>query len=290
MIEYIHRIMGYCITGETKEQLFFVFHGSGANGKSTLLNILQNVMEEYAGNFDTYALALKNDGSGKPNPTILQNRYARLVIVTESNKAAELDVSLIKAITGGDKISTRMLYENNAKPFRPKYKMIFTTNYLPNIDWSDYGIKRRFVIIPFKHEFKDSERDPNVENKILNRERDLILNWRIEGAMKYYRYGLGKIPNAVKDAILKAEKFGNPVKAFSDEMIEVTKIKTDTVPVETLYKEYEEWCDYNDFDALGKKLFNRKIVAICGVKKELKSNDPKRCIHFLGIKLKKYNT
>ncbi len=286
LIEYFHRVMGYCITGETREQAFFVFYGEGANGKSTLLNIIQEVMGEYVGNFDSFALALKNDGTGKPNPTILQNRYTRLVLVTEMNRNAELDVSLIKAITGGDKISTRMLYENNAKPFRPKYKMIFTTNHLPNVDWNDYGLKRRYKIIPFKHQIPDEERNPNIENNILNAERNLILNWLIEGAVKYYRFGLGKEPQAVSDEIVKAEKFGNPIKAFTDETVEVTKNKNDTVQAPELYEKYKEWCEENDYYALGKKTFYRKVAETLKIIKHIKSNDPGRDNHFYCLKFK----
>lgn len=286
LIDYLQRVLGYCITGETKEQKFFVFHGTGANGKTTLINLLQDVLEEYVGNFDAYALALKEIGSGKPNPTILQNRYTRIVIVTETNKNEELDISLIKAISGGDKISTRMLYENNAKPFRPKYKMIFTTNHLPNIDWSDYGIKRRFIIIPFKHQFKDPEKDLNIEKTILNTERELILNWLIEGARIYYRFGLGKEPESVKNEIIKAGKTGNPFKRFTDEAIDVTKNEKDTIPVAELYNKYVAWCDKNDLDALKQRVFNRKVADILGVSKDIKSDDPKRCYHFFGIKYK----
>lgn len=285
LIDYFQRVMGYCITGETKEQVFFVCYGDGSNGKSTLLNIIQEVLDEYVGNFDAYALALKDDGSGKANPTILQNRYARLVLVSETGKNAELDVSLIKAISGGDKISARMLYENNAKPFRPKYKMMFMTNNLPNIDFSDYGIKRRYKIIPFKHQFKDDDRDPNIETKIINTERDLILNWLIEGAMNYYRIGLKKEPKAVRDEIVKAEKFGNPFKAFMDETVAVTNDEKDTIPTKELYNKYIDWCEKNDFDTLGYKTFNKKVAALRGViKKDIKSDDPDRCYHFFGLK------
>ncbi len=286
LIEYFHRIMGYCITGETREQQFYVFHGKGSNGKSTLLNILQAVLDDYIGSFDSYALALKNEGAGRANPTILQNRYTRVVIVTETNKNAEMDTSLIKAISGGDKISTRMLFQNNAKPFRPTYKMIFSTNHLPNIDWDDYGIKRRYKIIPFNHKFDEDEKDPFIESNITRNERNLILNWLVEGAIKYYREGLGIEPEAVKKAISRAEIEGNTVKEYKNQRLEITKNNDDTIPVEALHQDYVAWCDDNDYDALQKKVFNKKLASICEIKKDIKSDDPGRCTHFFGVKFK----
>ena len=55
LIKYLQRVLGYCITGDTKAQVFFVFYGTGKNGKSTLLNILQGVLNDYVGNLDSYA-------------------------------------------------------------------------------------------------------------------------------------------------------------------------------------------------------------------------------------------
>lgn len=197
-------MLGYFITGETKEQLFFVFYGTGANGKSTLINILQSVLNDYVGSLDSYALARKDDGSGKANPTLIQNRYCRLVSVSEKNDRSELDISLIKAITGGDKINTRMLFQNNIKPFAPMYKIVFTANKLPKIDWDDYGIRRRYKVIPFNKTLTDDEIDLDLEKKILANEKEAILKWLADGAKKYYKDGLGEEPEAVKKAMFNA--------------------------------------------------------------------------------------
>ena len=281
LIKYLHRVLGYCITGETKEQKFFVFYGKGKNGKSTLLNILQDVLNDYVGNLDAYALAKKNEGSGKGNPTLLQNRYSRMVIISEQNKDAELDIALIKAISGGDKISARMLFQNNAKPFKPRYKMVFATNYLPNIDWNNEGIKRRYTIIPFKNTIENV--DPDLEAKIIHSEKDMILKWLIDGAVLYNKDRLGEEPEAVKEAFETAHKEKDEFYEYVEERIDRTEVYSDSIPATDLYNDYKKWCGDKDYKIVSQKEFGSRISKVLGNKSEILSTDPQRRRHYLGI-------
>lgn len=286
LIEYFRRMIGYCITGETKEQLFFVFYGGGANGKSTLLNILEEVLQDYVGSFDAFALAKKNDGVSQANPTLLQNRYARFVTISEKNQDTELDIALIKTITGGDKLSTRMLFQNNTAPFRPMYKMIFTTNYLPNIDWNDYGIQRRYKIIPFNAQFTNDKADPEIGNRIIENEKEQILKWLVDAAKMYYtdyKEKLGEEPKAVKEAFERARKESDSVYAFAKEEIDVTNVKSDIIQVKDLRERYKKWCE--DREMVPARGLSSKIVKILEIRKPEKlSGHPSRCYFFTGIK------
>lgn len=284
LIKYLQRVLGYCITGDTKAQVFFVFYGTGKNGKSTLLNILQGVLNDYVGNLDSYALAKKNEGSGKGNPTLLQNRYSRMVIVSEQNKDAELDIALIKAISGGDKISARMLFQNNAKPFRPMYKMIFATNYLPKIDWNNEGIKRRYKIIPFENTIQDA--DPDLETKILRAEKNMILKWLIEGAVLYCNEGLGEEPEAVKKAFETAHKEKDEIYEYVEERIDITELYTDSISATDFYNDYKKWCIEKEYELISQRAFGSRISRVLGRKSEILSTDPKRCRHYFGIRFK----
>lgn len=285
LIEYVHRLLGYFITGETKEQLFFVFYGTGANGKSTLINILQSVLNHYVGSLDSYALARKDDGSGKANPTLIQNRYCRLVSVSEKNDRSELDISLIKAITGGDKINTRMLFQNNIKPFAPMYKIVFTANKLPKIDWDDYGIRRRYKVIPFNKTLTDDEIDLDLEKKILANEKEAILKWLADGAKKYYKDGLGEEPIAVKKAMFNARYKEDSVFAYA-----VSRIEHDAnemIQSGDVEKDYEAWCAENGIKAVAKNVLGERLKKILDVEKKMKT--AKRTMHYIGVKFKDAN-
>ena len=40
--------VGYSITGDTGEKVVFVAHGSGDNGKTTLLSVVRQIVKEYS--------------------------------------------------------------------------------------------------------------------------------------------------------------------------------------------------------------------------------------------------
>jgi len=67
MVEFIQRAVGYSLTGSTREQCLFILHGGGQNGKSTLINVLMDLLGEYAQHTPTDALMMKRGDQGIPN-------------------------------------------------------------------------------------------------------------------------------------------------------------------------------------------------------------------------------
>ena len=289
LISYLQTAMGYCITGDTDAQVFFVFYGEGGNGKSTLMNIMEEVLGDYVGTFDSYALEKKNDGEGRANPLLILNQSKRYVVIPEKNEYTQLDIALIKAISGGDRISTRMLHENNIKPFRPTYKMIFTTNFLPNINWDDEGIKRRYRIIPFYASFKGDNADPRKAEKILKDEKPLILKWLVDGARQYYKNPscLDNIPKIMKQAMHEARSKQDGLYAYMKDCLDVIpNDKSKTIQAHKLYENYKQWCSENDRDIVSEKIFGTRMPDILDVKKEKGKN---QCMQYLGVQFKAHD-
>src|SRR5207237_802470 len=47
LVSYVHRAVGYSLTGQTSEQCFFCCYGEGANGKSRFLNVIAHALGSY---------------------------------------------------------------------------------------------------------------------------------------------------------------------------------------------------------------------------------------------------
>jgi putative DNA primase/helicase len=45
----VQRFLGYSLTGSTEERALAVLHGVGKNGKSTLVELSQDLMGDYSG-------------------------------------------------------------------------------------------------------------------------------------------------------------------------------------------------------------------------------------------------
>ena len=77
-----------------------------------------------------------------PNPALFALRGARIVQALETNEKQELNMAVIKAVTGGDAISVRNLHCAPIE-YRPQFKLALATNQLPRITDQGYGAWRR---------------------------------------------------------------------------------------------------------------------------------------------------
>jgi P4 family phage/plasmid primase-like protien len=144
LIDYIQKALGYCLTGRTGEQSMFFAYGTGANGKTTLINLMLSLMgNDYSLQTPMETLMVKSGGNSSSNHLArLQN--IRFVASTEVEDGAKMSESLIKQMTGGDRIAARFLYKEYIE-FTPKFKLFIAGNHKPIIKGSDYGIWRRIV-------------------------------------------------------------------------------------------------------------------------------------------------
>lgn len=184
---FLKRAIGYSLTGLTREQCFFVLHGSGANGKSTFLNTLLRVIgEDYAmqGNPKSF-LVENNDGIRND---LAAMRGARMIVAIETGDGRRLDEALVKMVTGGESIRTRFLYQEEFQ-FKPQFKLWLATNHLPRIHGTDYAIWRRVRLVPFTEQIPEAEQDRTLEDRLMH-EAPGILAWAMDGAMEYLRDGL----------------------------------------------------------------------------------------------------
>jgi P4 family phage/plasmid primase-like protien len=249
LIEYVHRAVGYTLTGETREQKFFLMFGAhGNNGKGRFVRQLMAVCGEYSLSvaFNVFT-ASRLDGGERNTPSLAVMAGARFVVAGEGRDGVTFDEPLMKSLTGQDTIQAMQKHE---KPFSytPAFKVWLHTNHRPIIDGTDGAIWRRPVVIPFDAEFKegDPRRDPNLDAK-LDAERAGILAWAVRGAVKWYREGLGTVAS-VKAATDAYRDEMDPVREF---VRECCVDKRGARPsYDEVFNEYRAWCNAKCVDGL----------------------------------------
>ncbi len=193
LIRFLHQMCGYCLTGQTREHALFCLYGSGGNGKSVFVNALVEIMGDYAA---TAAMDIFTDSKAERHSTDLAMlRGARLVVVSETEEGRAWKESLIKQLTGGDKVTARFMRQDNFT-FKPEFKILVVSNHKPRLRNVDIAMKRRINIIPFTH--KPEKPDPYLSEK-LRAEYPQILNWMMEGCSDWNKNGLVR-PQVVLDA------------------------------------------------------------------------------------------
>ena len=296
LIDYMHRLLGYCLTGETHEQVFFIFGGSGSNGKSVLTNTLNIFLNDLSATLSEDALAQKMV-EGAPNPSMVQARDARVVFVNESKKRTEFNLSLIKKISGEDPIKIRTLYAETIE-FMAHFKLIFVTNPKLDMGWDEHAMRRRARVIPFNVTFASEEeqaslkrvgkilpKDAYLQEKLLQ-EKEAIFAWLVKGAMKWYNDGgLGETPIVVKNYFDDYRKETDSFFNFESTMLTFTGNPNDIIQSDVIYRKYLDWCDFNDIDEniiLTMTAFGRRIAEI---KKVEKFKGTGGCFYYRGVRV-----
>ena len=275
--EYLLRVLGYCLTGEIREQAFFIFYGSGANGKSVLVNILRHVLGTLVGCVAQDAF-IKKRGDNTTNPTLVKIKNTRIGFVSEGNAGQELDSALVKTISGGDEVQARALYRNHDS-FNPHFKIIMTTNFLPNMDFSDDAMRRRAKIIKFDNVFTGEKCDNELPKK-LEAESEGILKLLVDYAVKYYAEGLASFePDSISYNFNNCRVESDSVYAFVQEHIIVSN--EDIEQSSVLYQHYCEYCIDNKFNKKTQKAFTQAMKKL-GFESDMRTENRVMC--FLNVK------
>lgn len=247
LFQYVRRFLGYCLTGLRQPELFTILHGDGSNGKSTLLTILEMILGDYVRRVDPAMFEVKggprDSASASPDLAVLPG--ARLVVTSESERGARLNMTLIKQMTG-DSITARKLY---AEPFTftPTFKVLMCTNDLPVVTGTDYGTWRRIHPLPFDRQWRRPgdthlpDTAPEADLGLLDRLREQapgVLAWLIRAAGDFLREGLGDTPSRVTQA---AERYRDDSDVFGAWVKECLRIDKDSRGF-SLYTSYKTWC------------------------------------------------
>lgn len=236
MIEFVQRAAGYALTGETREHKLFFLYGTGRNGKSVFLNTLFKIWGDYARR--AHAATFLNT-NGEKHPTDLAGlQGARLVVASEIPKGKTWDESTIKDLTGGDTITARFM-RGDFFDFDPQLSLFIAGNNMPSFKGVDEAIRARVVLIPFTVTIPAENRDLHLEDKLMA-EGPMILQWAIDGAMKWQRDGL-RIPASVSGA---STEYFDDEDTLGQFLADETIIDPDAFLTTTdLYHRFKQWCE-----------------------------------------------
>lgn len=252
---YLQRMIGYCLTGHTREQVLFFVHGPGGRGKGTFLNTVAHVLGELA---TTAQMTTFTSSHNERHPTELAKLAgSRLVQAQETQRGRKWDEQRIKSLTGGDPITARFLFRDEFT-YEPTFKLVFSGNYRPHVDSLDAAMRRRIQIIPF-------ETEPKLKNNALQEEMrrselPAILWWALEGAVMWYRDGLNPPPAvlaATEDYFTAEDALGR----WFEDCCTASSDPQSKTRVLDLYESWGKWCQIEGEDHGTIKRFSEDLAA-----------------------------
>lgn len=251
LIAFVQRAVGYCLTGDVREQKIFLLHGAGANGKSTFLKVLMDLLGTYADNasFETFDANRRNEASND----LAKLRGKRFVTVIETEEGKRLAEAKVKSVTGSDMITCRFLYAEYFS-YYPTYKIWLAMNHLPAIRGTDNGIWRRILLIPFAQNFIG--REDKTLQETLDGELDGILQWALEGLRQWHTRGLDP-PEIVTSAVTSYRNDSDQIGRWMDERCLLAP--NIFLPSGKGYDDYKAWCLSSGEEPVSQNKWSRRM-------------------------------
>lgn len=255
---FLKRFCGYCLTGLIVEQVMVFFYGAGRNGKSTFVDLLCHVLDDYAVtlSIDSFAGEQKR-GGGEATPDLARLPGARLVAASEPEAGVKLKDALIKTLTGGEKIPVRRLHKDFFE-VDPQFKIVLSGNHKPRIDDDSDGIWRRVLLVPWNIQIPKQDVDRLLPQK-LRAEAEGVFAWMVEGAVEYLNSGLD-IPQSVRAASDDYRQESDAIGTFIRLACHVTGHPSDHEKPLDLFSAFERFADAEGVFKFNRSTFEKRFA------------------------------
>ncbi len=150
--KYMWEHLASTIVGTNMNQTFNIYNGSGANGKSILVELMSRGLGDYKATVPVTLITQKRTSIGSTSSEIVQLQGVRYAVMQEPSKGDKINEGIMKEITGGDPIQGRALFKETIT-FIPQFKLVVCTNVLFEIPTNDDGTWRRIRLCDFVSKF-----------------------------------------------------------------------------------------------------------------------------------------
>lgn len=260
LFNLVQEMFGYFLLNDLTSPCAFFLVGEGANGKSTLANILTDIIGEQ------YVSAMSMQSLTTDRFTTAHLVGKKLNICNEE-ESLYMKNDKFKALVTGDSLTAERKFGSNFE-FKPRTKYLFCTNKLPTFNSVNYGLRRRLKIVPFNNIFTPEEQDKHLHLKVKD-EIPAIVAWAILGAKRFIKnnYVFTNPPALIK-ALEEFENEASSAVRFIRERYKVSKKHTEGTPNKLIYSDYREWCYEVNKKPMSMYNFHRDILQVVpGIKK-----------------------
>lgn len=277
-IPTIYELFGYCLYRKYNIQKAFMMIGEGANGKSTLIGVL----EAFLGKENCSHVSIQQFAKDRFAPINLYgkmaNMYADLEDEDIQNDGMFKQLCGEDGISGDDKYKSRINFANYAK-------MIFSCNKLPRVKNKSDAFFRRWIMISFPHKFEGKKDNTNLKEELTSEEElSGILNKSLEGLkrlLKNKQFTSAESTETIKEKYLR---LSDPIHAFVMDVL-FTSANADISKAE-LYREYVVYCEKEGFAAVSDIMFSKGIREMIRITECKRGTGQNQYEAWSGVRLK----
>jgi len=276
VIAQVQEFFGYCLTPSTAFEKCLLCLGPGADGKSTLLKILR----EMVGAMNCAAVNIEDLDDQFQRSSL----YGKLLNISTEVGSKAMESKIFKAIVSGDAVQAAYKHENSFE-FVPTCKMAFAANRFPRVLDNSDGFFRKILPVQFKRQFLNGA-DKNLLNT-LKAELSGIFHWALIGRERLWKQQDFTTSDETNRTLLDYRRSNNPVLCFIEDECELDTAGLGyEVPKDDLYTGYERYCKDGGYVKLSKENFFRELkTARANLEQYRPTINGRREYHLKGIRL-----
>ena len=270
------KAVGLCLAKEQlpAKKVLMLLIGPKDTGKTTVLNILVDVLGEYGASVDNSLLMQTNKDKTR-GPEMYDFRETLMITTSEASENDKLDTGRVKALTGETTISVRNNYSTSMDKFKMIGLIFIDSNFKPYIPPRDTAAWGRLRLFPFEQVI--TQKDPTLKSK-LEQEKAGIFNWMLQGLSLVLEEKEIFETDSMQAYKGEYRKEMDITEQFIEDCLEKSDNSTDRIQTTLLFSTYKNWCRDNNFKPTIRNKFYEEITKTFEKKKS-------GIEYFVGVRL-----
>lgn len=247
--KYLLLSLATCVAGHNKEEKCRIVTGTGSNGKSLLFSLVQQALGDYYISCPITIITRKRNSSNQASPELLRIKGTRCGCFQETDDDENLNVGILKEITGNDSFMVRGLYADPVE-IKPQVKFFLACNQLPSVKSIDGGTWRRLRVVDFNSKFVEcpDKSKPNeflIDNTLKQKMKDwapLFISYLVHLYVTEYKHlTYLSEPNEIKCSTDNYKAENDHFTEFFIKRIIYTGKKSDSINTKLVYEDFRSW-------------------------------------------------
>lgn len=245
----LSEFIGYIFLKDLKLEKCLLLYGTGANGKSVFFDIINALLGKE--NISNLNMGNLNDANSR---AIIANK---LMNYGSELNSKDMQAETLKQLISGEPIECKYLYKDRFQCY-DYARLMFNCNDLPRQVEHTEAYFRRFLIIPFNVTIPESERNPELAKKIIEKELSGIFNWVLEGLNRLIENKKFTISEESTNVLNEYRKESDSVAMFLEEQNIIPSLNS-IVPLIDLYNSYVDYCKMNRNRECSRITFGKRL-------------------------------
>jgi len=253
----LHKYFGSVLLGPNSCHGILLIRGTAGGGKSTLISVIEKVFgEDNVAELHTQHLTARFEASAFLGKRMLVGKDV------PGDMLAQKGARKLKSLTGGDLLQVEIKYSPVKQDLRGDYHVVIASNNRLKLalDGDEDAWGRRLLIVDFENE-RPTKPIPNFADLLVAEEGSGILNWLIQGALKYRaemnRKGTLALSERQQQRVAELLHDSDSILSFVEECI--TRNAESDVSSDELLLGYYECCRKNEWTPVSGHNFRTRV-------------------------------